>query len=516
MRFLLRFRSLIVAFALALVPHVASAQGITLGVPIGGQTSVTGLPQYITLIYRYAIGIVATVAIVMVVYGGFRYLLGSAYSDVKRGKEIIKDALIGMIVVLGAYVILNTVNPATLTLRMPTLERIRPVDLGFVPATSTAYGGSRGCATDQQCFVQAEAASTGEKCLLYTDLNQNAGGNLAYTNHSGGICTSGAQGQICACSGAGCTVTRGAPGNKGDNVGRWFMSRLSETEQANSTIQGRLQVETTNNNWTAVVDCQAGLTCVPGNADTHFAHTYPLAVCDHTAIVTAEQILQLPEITSDPTNQIPCTANADCQARRPGWSCKTLGGGTNGLCRKACATNTDCGSGACILEAAGTGDLLGTGGTGWCAYGGLVDVCRCSGTGCNLANSNTHNVTYPCNEGLQCGAIQRTKPGMLIPSIGWDYLCVPRTIRPPARAGAGTCTFVCRNPSTTPAGVDTDLAQTISCDGATQAEADAFCLSSCQTGANSCAIRKGTGWECVAPGSGAAQPHCTNWRAPGR
>ncbi len=63
---------------------------------------------------------------VMVVYGGFRYLVGSGLGDVKRGKEIILDAIAGLIILLGAYVILANINPATLNLQTLHVNAVRP------------------------------------------------------------------------------------------------------------------------------------------------------------------------------------------------------------------------------------------------------------------------------------------------------------------------------------------------------------------------------------------------------
>lgn len=88
-----------------------------------GDTIITGdsivsphVAQYISAVYRYAVSIVAIVATIMVVYGGFRYLIGSTSGEVKKGKEIIMDAVAGMVLLLSAYAILATINPAVLTL----------------------------------------------------------------------------------------------------------------------------------------------------------------------------------------------------------------------------------------------------------------------------------------------------------------------------------------------------------------------------------------------------------------
>lgn len=116
---------------------------VRLSVPIGSMSSVAaegGLAQYIVGVYGYMLGIVTIVAIIMVMYGGFRYLLGSTYGDVKTGKNIITDALGGMAVLFLAYFILYNVNPKTVTLQVPGLTRIRSVALNTNARALTCSG----------------------------------------------------------------------------------------------------------------------------------------------------------------------------------------------------------------------------------------------------------------------------------------------------------------------------------------------------------------------------------------
>jgi hypothetical protein len=90
----------------------------------GGIVSIPYLAQYVNGVYRYLVAIVLIVSIVMVVYGGFRYLVGASMGDIQTGKKIIVDALAGMLITLGAYMILNTVNPATVNLSTLKLTNI--------------------------------------------------------------------------------------------------------------------------------------------------------------------------------------------------------------------------------------------------------------------------------------------------------------------------------------------------------------------------------------------------------
>lgn len=95
------------------------------------------MAEYVNAIYRYMTAIVLVIAIVMIVYGGFRYLLAATPMHVSDGKKIITDALIGMVLVLSAYVILNTINPQ--------LTRFQPLVLQNIPSyevqLSLQFGG---------------------------------------------------------------------------------------------------------------------------------------------------------------------------------------------------------------------------------------------------------------------------------------------------------------------------------------------------------------------------------------
>lgn len=100
----------------------------------GNLVYVPFLAQYIAAVERYAVGLALVAAIIMIVYGGFRYLLGSAFGDIATGKQIVLNAILGLLLALGAYMILNTINPNTL--EMPELK------LGYIEPSY--YGEGEG------------------------------------------------------------------------------------------------------------------------------------------------------------------------------------------------------------------------------------------------------------------------------------------------------------------------------------------------------------------------------------
>jgi len=103
---------------------VAPEPDVKLGIPIGSVTTVKGMRDYINKVFQYALTVVAVAAAVMFVYGGFRYITGSAFGDIQKAKEIMVDSSVGLLLLLGAVTILNTVNPATTTLKMPEIYMI--------------------------------------------------------------------------------------------------------------------------------------------------------------------------------------------------------------------------------------------------------------------------------------------------------------------------------------------------------------------------------------------------------
>lgn len=83
----------------------------------GGIYHLPWIAEYIAGLYRYSLNLGGVIATVMIVIGGFQYLTaGGDAGRVKAGKQRITDAVIGLLLLVGSYVILNTVNPDLVTL----------------------------------------------------------------------------------------------------------------------------------------------------------------------------------------------------------------------------------------------------------------------------------------------------------------------------------------------------------------------------------------------------------------
>jgi|GEM_PF-2599593 len=83
------------------------------------------LAQYIQGIYNYILGIVAALAIAFVVWGGVKWLTASGDSSrVTSARTTITNALVGLVLALGSWFILNTINPSLVSLTPIRVELI--------------------------------------------------------------------------------------------------------------------------------------------------------------------------------------------------------------------------------------------------------------------------------------------------------------------------------------------------------------------------------------------------------
>ncbi len=125
-----------------------TAEPITMNVPIPGLQFSAGkvvgdfveipiLAQYIVAVYKFLLGISAVAAAIMIMYGGFKYILASTGAGVKEGQTAIRDALIGLVLLIGTYTILQTVNPEALALNALKIRIIRPPEEAYFAANGT-------------------------------------------------------------------------------------------------------------------------------------------------------------------------------------------------------------------------------------------------------------------------------------------------------------------------------------------------------------------------------------------
>jgi hypothetical protein len=102
---------------LSIAPVAYAQLGLDPGInPVASATNnETDLKSMILTVVNYALGFLGLIAVIMIIYGGVTYVT-SAGSDeaIKNAKKIIMYALIGLIIILLSFVLVNAVLGAGL------------------------------------------------------------------------------------------------------------------------------------------------------------------------------------------------------------------------------------------------------------------------------------------------------------------------------------------------------------------------------------------------------------------
>lgn len=90
------------------------------------QTVKTYLPNYIRYLYNFAIASGGIIVFLSLVYGGFRYLTSAGNPGAMAdAREQIFSSIIGLVLILGSYVVLREINPKLTTMQLPGLYSAR-------------------------------------------------------------------------------------------------------------------------------------------------------------------------------------------------------------------------------------------------------------------------------------------------------------------------------------------------------------------------------------------------------
>lgn len=74
----------------------------------------TNLKTYIEGLFKLLLGLSVVFVVINFIIGGFQYITSAAMPGKKDGKERIINSIKGLVLVVGAWIILNTINPALL------------------------------------------------------------------------------------------------------------------------------------------------------------------------------------------------------------------------------------------------------------------------------------------------------------------------------------------------------------------------------------------------------------------
>ncbi len=138
------FSVFMLLFAFSLIPAVSaqtapvrSTTDYTVLAPLpgigdGGEKTTT-LEKYLPAVFNLSIGLAAAMAFVAITLGGITYATSDALSGKQNGRDLITNAVWGLLLVIAAWIILYTINPKILTFNLTLLKP---------PATQTSTSTS--------------------------------------------------------------------------------------------------------------------------------------------------------------------------------------------------------------------------------------------------------------------------------------------------------------------------------------------------------------------------------------
>lgn len=197
---------------LAPLPYTTNSKSVN---PNPGEE--TTFSRYLVGAYQLFFGIAGILAVIMIIFGGFQYATTDAIGKKEDGRAMIQNAIYGLLLALGAYLILYTINPRLLDFNI----NINRPSLGIAPTSSGTIPVSQSSAEEQQA-----------RTLL-------ASSNLDVNNNP---CAPGAT--------QGCTNLAGLPTQ--------VFSTLSNMEQ----------------------DCNCQITITGGTEDGHYEHGVGVPIVD--------------------------------------------------------------------------------------------------------------------------------------------------------------------------------------------------------------------------------------------
>ena len=193
-----------------------------------------GPGEMIFLIYKYLMGLVGIVAVGVIMYGGVLRTVSADPGKIRVSNEYIKNALKGIVLLFGAQVIFNTINPniidiARIQKALQPTEKITPKQF-----TETAI-----TLTDAEAAAGAQEwakESVFERASFGGDVISEANAAARLNAIGGGTLVKGCEGQAQISAGCLCTGAERPTGKKANGAG--CVSFMGATDKTMKEIVG--------------------------------------------------------------------------------------------------------------------------------------------------------------------------------------------------------------------------------------------------------------------------------------
>jgi hypothetical protein len=182
----------ITTFIIVLIPVLVSADTIPqysplVNIPIGVDSSgntkqlaaTTSFNDYINALYALSISLAALLAVIKIVIAGIKWMMTDVVTSKGEAKEDIKGALVGLLIVLGAVLILTVINPDLVEVELnlqPT--QVESLDSSSSNLSTTVIGcvssGTGGRSTLSPCTSEINTCESRPGAIATPDANDTS------------------------------------------------------------------------------------------------------------------------------------------------------------------------------------------------------------------------------------------------------------------------------------------------------------------------------------------------------
>jgi hypothetical protein len=192
-----------------------------------------GFGAYVNFLYAASIGIAAFLAVIKIIISGVKYMTTDVVNSKSNAKGEITGALLGLLLILGAYMILNIINPRLVNPSVNFQPIPEPPKTAAAPASVAAVGGE----TQRPGQAAKELAAASEVCVKTTQGIGKSGKTVVVTSDTSGCPSTDVQ-RIQTAFATYCAAKGGQPGSSGNNVSSCAFPITSSTvKQPQTTVQ---------------------------------------------------------------------------------------------------------------------------------------------------------------------------------------------------------------------------------------------------------------------------------------